>query len=286
MKFLKTFTRYASLFIITLTFGQCMNTNTKEANKYNILFLHHSTGSIIYEGGGRSFQILGHNIFRSKPEVPKWFVKYNKSHGTSYQITEQSFPKAKPYGWSNDPHDYYAIWVKNAGNQPFMEEPTLEMLTKQYNMIILKHCFPVGDIVEDINKPDIDSPERRMENYKLQYLALKEKMLQFPDTKFIFWTGAVRIESETNPASAARAKAFFSWVKNEWDTENDNIYLFDFEQLETDGGLYLKKEYASTAGDSHPGKAFASKAATLFCQRIVDIIENDGTKTKLTGDFK
>ena len=264
-------------------FEQCMNNNVSIAKKYNILFLHHSTGAVIFEGGSKSIHILGHKIIGEKPDVLKWFDNYNKSKGTSYQITQQNFPNAKPYGWNNYPYDYYTIWVKHAGNQPYMEEPTLEILTKKYNMIVLKHCFPVGDISENTNNPDIDSPEKSVENYKLQYLALKQKMLEFPNTKFLIWTGAARIESETNPAKAATAKAFFGWVRNELDTANDNIYLFDFEQLETDGGLYLNKEYASTLEDSHPGKGFANRIAPLFCQRIVDVIENNGTKTLLTG---
>ncbi|MEI6749765.1 MAG: hypothetical protein WCM93_11455 [Bacteroidota bacterium] len=262
-----------------------MNNSVPKGKEYKILFLHHSTGSVVFDGGRKSISILGHKI-GGKSDVPNWFDDYNKSKGTSYQISQLFFPKDKPYGWNNYPYDYYTIWVKHAGNQPYMEEPTLEILTKKYNMIILKHCYPVGDLLEDTNQPDIESPEKRIENYKLQYLALKQKMLEFPNTKFLIWTGAVRIASGTNPASAARAKSFFEWVRNEWDTEHDNIYLFDFEKLETDGGLYLKNEYAINSGDSHPGKAFAKRAAPLFCQRITDVIENDGTKTTLTGVYK
>lgn len=31
----------------------------------------------------------------------------------------------------------------------FMEEHTLEMLTREYQVIIFKHCFPVNKIAED-----------------------------------------------------------------------------------------------------------------------------------------
>ena len=37
-----------------------------------------------------------------------------------------AFPKASPYGWHNYPYDYYDIWVKHAGNEPYMEEPSME----------------------------------------------------------------------------------------------------------------------------------------------------------------
>lgn len=260
-----------------------MRKNVSTDNEYKIHFLHHSTGLIVYQGARSSLQVLGHTLIAGKSDVPKWFDEYNKSHGTAYEISEQLFPKSKPYGWNNYPYDYYTIWVKHAGNQPYMEEPTLEILAKKYKMIIFKHCFPVGDISESLDNPDIDSPKKQIENYKLQYQALKRKMLEFPDTKFLLWTGAARVETETNRANAERSKAFFNWVRNEWDTANDNIYLFDFESLETDGGMYLKNEYAQNPLNSHPNKAFAKNIAPLFCQRIIDVIENNGTKTTLTG---
>ena len=112
-------------------------------------------------------------------------IKKNK---TDYVISELSFPKKSPYGWENYPYDYYNIWVKNAGQDPYLEEPTLEILTAGYEVIILKHCFPVSRISEDAGTPNIDSDEKRIENYKLQYNALKQKMHQFPHNKFIVWT--------------------------------------------------------------------------------------------------
>ena len=209
---------------------------------------------------------------------------YNESKGTNYQISEKNFPQSEPYGWENYPFDYYNIWVKNAGDKAYMGEPTLEMLTKDYNMIIFKHCYSVGDFIPSAE--NIDSPEKTIENYKLQYAALKEKMLQFPGTKFLLWTGAVRVQPKISEANALLLKSFFDWVRRTWDTENDNIFLWDFYELETEGGLYLKPEYATAPDNSHPNKAFGQKVAPFFCQRIVDVIENNGSKTTLTGTYK
>lgn len=244
--------------------------NKKE---YNIIFLHHSTGRIIYNGGKEPNRILT-KLFPHKAYVPRWFNEYNIKNGTNYKISEQFFPKSNPYGWNNYPYDYYNIWVKNGGTQPFMEEPTLEMLTKKYNLIIFKHCYPVSNIINDINEPDINSEEKRLENYKLQYLALKRKLLEFPETKFLIWTGAVQIKTRITAEQALNAKAFFDWVKNEWDTDNDNIFIWDFYNLQTEGDLYLKNENARNANDSHPGMLFAQKVAPLFCQRIIEVIEH------------
>jgi len=253
-----------------------MKNNSLSSNsqhEYNILFLHHSTGRVIFNAGEETNSFI-RKIFSPPAYVSQWFEDYNNNNGTQYVITEQFFPKKEPYGWKNYPYDYYNIWVKNAGEQPYLNEPTLEILAKQYDLIIFKHCYPVSDIQDDIGKPDINSAERRVENYKLQYLALKEKLLEFPQTKFLIWTGAAQVEANATKEQAQRARSFFDWVKNDWDTSHDNIFLWDFYELETEGGLFLKQENARSLNDSHPGKSFSQRAAPLFCQRIIDVIQH------------
>lgn len=232
--------------------------------KANVLFLHHSTGECIWNGG-----------------VPAWFEAYNKSNKTEYAITEQPFPKDSPYGWNNYPYDYWNIWVKHAGPKAYKSEPTLEMLTQKHDVIVFKHCFPVSAIDEDTGAPDIASEDKRIENYKLQYAALKKKLREFPKTKFIVWTGAALVKSETDADAARRAADFFDWVVKTWDDRGDNIYVWDFRALETEGGLFLKGAHA--AGDSHPNESFSKKVAPLFCRRIVDVIRGDGDAKSITG---
>jgi hypothetical protein len=245
-----------------------------------IIFLHHSTGGVIWSAG-----------------VREWFDACNQKNGTRYDIVEQAFPKQSPYGWNNYPYDYWNIWVNHAGNAPYMEEPTLELLTKTYDVIVLKHCCPVSDIQEDTGAPDIASPEKRVENYKLQYNALKAAMRRFPKTKFIVWTGAAQVDRFTVLDKVAalmrgrsgireraqRARTFFDWVKKDWDEPGDNIYVWDFYELETEGGVFLKKEYAAGPTDSHPNETFAKKAAVCFCRRTVSVIEGNGDRSSITG---
>jgi len=256
-----------------------------EQKAFKIIFLHHSTGHVIWNGMPTGLKKVT-GIFNKYEAVPEWFDNYNKTKNTNYLITELNFPKAKPYGWNNNPYDYYNIWVKNAGKKPYQEEPTLEILCKDYDMIIFKHCYPVGNINESKDSADINSPEKNLENYKLQYLALKAKLQEFPETKFLLWTAAALVESKTTPEEADRTREFVNWVINDWDTEGDNIYLWDFYNLETEGGRFLKPAYAVNKDDSHPNGEFANKVAPLFCERIVDVIETNGQKTGLTGKLK
>lgn len=234
------------------------------AKAARIVLLHHSTGQCIWDGG-----------------VQAWVEAWNRAKGTRHRIREQIFPKSEPYGWENYPYDYYNIWVKHAGAKPFREEPTLEMLTKAYDVIVFKHCFPVSNLEPDTGRPDVASPAKQIENYKLQYEALKAKMRAFPQTRFLVWTGAALVRGETDPEAAKRARAFADWVKTTWDEKGDNVFVWDFRALETEGGLYLKEAYAQ--GDSHPNEAFSKKVAPYLGQRIVDIAEGRGDTADVTG---
>jgi len=234
-----------------------------------IIFLHHSTGGIIWIGNTNRYFYK----FTKRGDVQSYFKKYNRRNKTKYTIIESNFPAKSPYGWQNYPYDYYNIWVKNAGAKPYKNEPTIEMLTKEYNIIIFKHCYPVSKILEDTGTPNINSKEKRIENYKLQYEALKKKMHEFPNNKFIVWTPAVHVKNNLTFEEAQRTNDFYKWIVNEWDEKDDNIYIWDFYKYETEGGLYFKDEYASGIENSHPNKSFAARLAPIFAQYIIDVAE-------------
>ena len=250
----------------------------------NIIFLHHSTGGVIWDG---DLSQVNPDVVRDNPrlksQIPLLFAQYNKETSKDYLIKEMSFPKAEPYGWNNYPFDYYNIWVKNSGVKAFMKEPTLEILTDQYNVIIFKHCFPSSNIVADDIEADINSDTKSLQNYKLQYLALRDKMHEYPDNKFILFTGAVQVRQFLTEEEGYRAREFHDWVTQEWDQPEDNIFLWDFYQLQTEDELYFKDQYAVSPQDSHPNKTFAGRAANLLFNRIIDVIDNGGKTTTLAG---
>lgn len=252
-------------FILLLISCSSNNTDMK-----NIVFLHHSTGHNIWTGKTNRY------IYKltKKGDVLKFIDNYNKKNKTDYRIIEKIFPKSSPYGWNNYPFDYYNIWVKNAGENPYMEESTLEILTKNYDVIIFKHCYPVSNIKEDTGSPDIDSDVKTLENYKLQYNALKNKMHEFPSAKFIVWTPAVNTKNLMTEDEALRTQEFHNWIINEWDEKGDNIFIWDFYSYETEGGIYLAEKNAWSMDNSHPNKEFSAKTAPLFGKFITDVIES------------
>ena len=233
----------------------------------SIIFLHHSTGNGVWNGG-----------------MPQLFAEYNTDNDTNYRIVERTYPSGSPYEWKNYPFDYWNIWINHGGEKYYMEEPTLVTLTESYDVIVWKHCYPVSSVVPDTGKPDISSEVKSIENYKLQYEALKNKMHEYPDTRFVVWTGAALVKNDTNEEDAKRAKQFFDWVRTTWDEKGDNIFLWDFWELETEGGLYLKDGYASDVNNSHPNDKFNSYTAPLAVERIVDVIEGRGDSISKLGN--
>ena len=234
-----------------------------------IIFLHHSTGKNIWLGSTNRYVYK----LTKKSNVTDYFKNYNKKNKSDYFIEERNFPKLTPYGWNNYPYDYYNIWVENAGNNPYKGEPTLEMLTKVYDVIIFKHCYGVSRIVEDTGTPNISSDVKSFENYKLQYEALKSKMHEFPSTMFIIWTPAIYVKSQISEAEAKRTQHFYKWMIDDWDDKGDNIFVWDFYEYETEGGLYMLDKNADGPGNSHPGKDFSSRVSSLFSKFIIDAIE-------------
>ena len=284
--------RIATFISIMLIFQLNSCKQKEDVSETNILYIHHSTGGVIWLGkdasiitrGARKISYKLARIIGQRARLPMLFREHNKNAGTNYKIKDMIFPKESPYGWANYPFDYYNIWVKNAGDEPYMEEPTLEMLTQHNDVIVFKHCFPVSNIKPDLVSSDITSDYKSIANYKLQYEALRNKLHEFPDTKFVVFTGAAQVKANITEDQAIRAKEFFTWVIDEWDIPGDNIFLWDFYDLETDGGLYLLDEYAESATNSHPNGQFAGKAVQLLFCRIIDVVENNGTRTKLTGE--
>ena len=273
-----------SIVIFMLSFSGCQNSNSGDMSTENgkkVLFLHHSTGKIIWQGGNDIFSKVKGKLGMTGA-VEKWFDQYNNEHGKDYEITEMAFPKKEPYGWNNYPFDYYNIWVKHGDQNYYMEEPTLKVLSPEYDLIIFKHCFPSSGIVEN-GEPEINSERKTLGNYKLQYEALKSEMQKYPDTRFLLWTPPALTEQVTNPKAAQAAQAFTQWMIDEWDEAGDNIFIWDFRKLETDGGLYLLPQNAVDEKDSHPSHQLAREVYPLFCQRIVNVLEDRGDEGSLTG---
>jgi hypothetical protein len=271
---------WITIVLIFLTSSNVM----AQAGDQRIILLRHSTGGNLYQQG----------------RVAKWFADYNSANGTSYNISMRAYPDS-PYSWKNYPYDYWNLWVnpKGPANPGNPNIDTLENLAHDYDVIIWKHCFPGADIQPDTGSPSVSSSAKRIENYKLQYRAVREKLDSFPDTIFIVWTLVPLHRLSTTPKEALRARQFVDWIRNEWLTEDKkshpNIFIFDFwkymaeDRLTTShpnglaNTLLYKYEISHTRNDSHPNTLANQTVGPIFAQRIVDVIErfySDNTSQK------
>jgi hypothetical protein len=229
--------------------------------------LTHSTGNAVYSAG-----------------VPDAIQAWNTAQGTHYSIERITYPATTwGYEWNNYPYDYWNLWVNHQGGSRDLNEKNLDDLVQSYDVIVFKHCYAMSYVEADDGSPSISSPIKTIANYQLQYNALKTRMHQFPTKRFIVWTGAALVQANTDSAHATRYRDFANWVKNTWDEPGDNIFVWDFYPLETDGGLYLTPAHATSSTDSHPNSTFSQEVAPLAARRIIDVIEGRGDTGSLTG---
>jgi hypothetical protein len=265
--------------LFTLVFILCFSAGITYSQK--AIFLHHSTGAGVWGEGN----------------VEGWIETYNSNHDTHYAVIERAYPDS-PYPWENYPYDYWNLWVNGScnSNQPGIE--CMNTLTQNYNLIIFKHCFPGAGISADQGNPDVTSGDKTLENYKLQYQALRNMMDGYPNNQFIVWTLAPLHRNATSPEDAARARLFVDWVNTTWLTEDGkshpNIFIFDFYNIVAESNPTpangqvncLKYEYEGDhdGNDSHPNYAANQVAGPLFAQFIVNTME--GNKAVLVNSIE
>lgn len=246
--------------------------NSLFPQKNRAIFLHHSTGGDLYSRG----------------KVADWIITYNSTKGTSFHMDIRTYPDT-PYTWANYPYDYWKLWVnKNCINS----NPNIECLSSiasNYDLIIYKHCYPGAAIAVDVGKPDVTSSRQSLENYKLQYRALRTLMDEMPDKKFMVWTLAPLHQLATSVDAANRANEFAKWVKTQWLTEDGkphtNIFIFDFFSLAAEMNenpangkqLCLKYDYedSHTSNNSHPNTLANTTIGPLFAQAVVKVLSSN-----------
>jgi hypothetical protein len=256
------------------------------SQKNKAVFLVHSTGTGLYSHG----------------KVADWVKTYNSANGTNFQITARTYPDT-PWPWENYPYDYWKLWVNNSCNNSNPNIECLSSIASNYGLVIFKHCYPGASINPDTGIPSISSSRKSLENYKLQYRALRTLMDGMPDKKFMVWTLVPLHRLATTTEEAARAYEFAKWVKDQWLTEDGklhaNIFIFDFYSLAAEmnekpvnGKQYcLKYEYedSHTSSDSHPNTLANQTIGPLFSQAVVKVLTTNYYITNisvnsLTGD--
>jgi hypothetical protein len=260
-----------SAVLFSLLAGCFLGAPSASGKEVRIVLLHHSTGGNLYSEG----------------KIKEWFDDYNRTNNASLRFQAKGYPGLQPGPMYNYPYDYWNLWVNKACDSSIEGRECLDKLARDYEIVIFKHCYPGSDVLPDTGFPKVDSDRKSLENYKLQYRALRAAMGAHPNTAFVVWTLPPRNRVATTPEHARRARQFVEWVKNEFLQEDGkphpNIFVYDFwgevaeqEPNPPSGQVNtLKYEYERQHGarDSHPTESANRRAAPVLAQLVTRIAE-------------
>ncbi len=183
----------------------------------NVMFVHHSTGrNLIKECGIRS--LIG---------------QYNQIKDTNIRFWDHDYHSGNSYtGIIRPDSTVFSDWsygVEANIIQPigyldiFNGSAFRDSLLSRHDVIIFKNDHRTGDIVTD----------SQLDQYKVDYLAIRDTLDQYPDKLFIMMSGPPRRPTAITNAESDRAREFYEWLQSpEYMNGHSNIMFFDlFDEL-------------------------------------------------------
>ncbi|MEW5826168.1 MAG: hypothetical protein AB1778_04995 [Candidatus Bipolaricaulota bacterium] len=233
---------------------------TVGAAPLRVLFLHHSTGgNLLREGEVReALSARGYEV---------WDHGYN-DEGLA---DAAGMPVGRSFGIPDDntnPDGWAAVFSQDVASSPGAFAQMLE-----YDVILFKSCFPASNIEDD----------EMAASYKRSYLEIRTVIDRHPDRLFVAFTPPPLVPNETTSENAARARAWSAYLASEeFAGGRINLVVFDFFSLLADPAGFLRAEYRSGEGDSHPN-ALANRAVGPLLAAAVDaaiLRWRDGAKSR------
>lgn len=244
-------------FIISINFivGQHPNHRTG-------IFLHHSTGGRIWGPNGSSTSI--------PLEIAKFNGSLRLTNDSSFIIDEKKWPLDP---WDNEWYRWHKIFDQQDTTA------NISPLFQEYEIIIIKSCFPSSAIIDRGSSQDTLTFERKsIFNYKWHWRSFIRKMEKQTNNFFVVWTNTPLIPIETNDKSAKLSDEFCRWAKDTLATGLDplygefplNVYVFDFfhKLAGSDGKMLL--EFAEANNNNHPNSVATELVAPQFVKEILD----------------
>jgi len=213
-----------------------------------VILLHHSVGAdLIARGGVReSLTNLGYEFYDHGYNDDGLVLADGTSTGTNFAVPDDN---TNPDGFAN-------IFAQPLNDPP---DNTFSQLM-QYDVIAFKSCFPVSDIQSD----------EQLAEYKTYYLSIRDRMDEYPDKVFIVVTQPPQVSANTDPGTAARARAFASWLaSDEYLSGHPNVFTFNFFNLLADPSTNtLRADYVADEYDAHPNELADQTIGPLFADFI------------------
>ena len=208
-----------------------------------IIFLHHSVGAGLIEQGGvrERHTELGYEFYDHGYNGDGLVLADGTWTGDNFDVPDDN----------TNPDGYAQVFA-----QPLHDPPdnTFSHLI-QYDVIAFKSCFPVSLIESD----------DQLAGYQSYYLSIRDRMDEYPEKIFIVVTQPPEIPNDTDPETAARARAFTDWLaSDEYLSGHPNVFTFNFFDLLADSDDMLRAEYRTDESDAHPNETANQTIAPLF----------------------
>ncbi len=221
-----------------------------------IIFLHHSCGHNLIEQGGvrEGLTALGYEFYDHGYNDDGLRLADGSYTGTNFDVP----------GDNTDPDGFAEIFA-----QPLHDPPdnTFSHLM-QYDVIAFKSCFPTSNVVDDY----------QLNEYKSHYLAIRDRVDQYPDKIFIAVTMPPELPNNADPEALARARAFTIWLQSdEYLAGHPNIFVFDFFDYLAGDDNFLRPEYRVDEYDAHPNERANRDVGPHFVAFIDQAIQSYDT---------
>jgi len=212
-----------------------------------IIFLHHSCGANLIEQGNVRQRLtdLGYEFYDHGYNGDGLVLADGTWTGRNFDVP----------GDNTDPDGFAAIFA-----QPLHDPPdnTFSHLM-QYDVIAFKSCFPASNIWSD----------ERLAEYRSYYLSIRDRMDGYPDKIFVVVTQPPQVPANSEPAEAARARAFVNWLQSdEYLAGHPNVFVFDFFGLLAGDDSFLRPEYRMDEYDAHPNELANRTIGPLFVEFV------------------
>jgi hypothetical protein len=230
-----------SLFLPFLALGH------SSARPMRIIFLHHSCGHDLIEHGGvrEGLTALGYEFYDHGYNDDGLRLADGSYTGTDFDVP----------GDNTDPDGIAEIFA-----QPLHDPPdnTFSHLMG-YDVIAFKSCYPTSNIWGDEHLAELKS----------YYLAVRDRMDQYPDKIFIVVTQPPQVPGASDLEEAVRARALADWLKSdEFLAAHPNVFTFDFFGYLAGEDNFLRADYRFDDYDGHPNERANQEIGPLFVEFI------------------
>ena len=263
---------------------------TSPTTPVRLIFIHHSTGEnwLADDNGGLGITLRDHNYFVSDT----YYGWGPPDQDVGYDTIGDHTDIGHWYNWFVGPHrNTYlaALYAESGRHSPSYYSRLPTNPGGENRIIVFKSCFPNSALGGNPSDPptmgsnplrgqDSGSEHHTVANAKGIYDDLLTYFATRQDKLFIVTTAPPLASGETTPEQAANARAFNTWLVNDWlaNYPYNNVAVFDFYNvLTTNGGDPDTNDLNQPTGNHH-----------RYLNGVIEHITNQGGNTSAypTGD--